>query len=507
MRSKLIVLLTMIAMLAMVLPSVTAQDGGIELVAIGSYASGAGEGAAEISAYDAGSQTLIVTNGATSTLDFISLADPANPELIVELDLEEFGGAANSVDVYNGVAAVTIDGAEASDPGSLLFFNVAGEFLTSVEVGVVPDMVTFTPDGSTLLVANEAEPNDDYSIDPEGSISIVDFSGGVEGLSQDSVITAGFEAFNDNVPEGVRVFGPDATVAQDLEPEYIAVSPDGATAYAVLQENNAVAVVDVASAEVTAIVPLGFKDHSVEGNGFDASNEDGAINIQTWPTLGMYQPDAIYAIEIDGAVYLLTANEGDSRDYDGYSEETRVADLPLDPDAFPNAEELQMESNLGRLNTTTANGDTDGDGDFDLIYSYGARSFTVWGADGSLIFDSGDEFEQIFAEIAPERFNSQGDAESFDNRSDDKGPEPEGIVAGFVNDVPYAFIGLERIGGVLVYDLTDPTAPTFVTYAFNEGDIAPEGLVFISADESPNGNPLLVVTNEVSGTVTVFEVQ
>ncbi|MEO1590445.1 MAG: choice-of-anchor I family protein, partial [Cyanobacteria bacterium J06632_22] len=309
----------------------------------------------------------------------------------------------------------------------------------------------------------------------------------------------------------VRIFGEGpngpSTASQDLEPEYIAVSEDGLTAFVALQENNALGILDLTTETFTAVVSLGFKDHSVEGNGFDASNRDGGINIQTHPTLGMYQPDAIATYTVDGETYVVTANEGDARDYDGFSEEVRVKDLTLDPTAYPNAAELQDDANLGRLKTTTALGDTDGDGDVDQIYSYGARSFSIWDAAGNLVFDSGDDFEQIIAADFPEVFNiNDGDPEEFDERSDDKGPEPEGITIGVFDGRTLAFIGLERSGGVMVYDISNPTAPKFLTYEPSfSGDVSPEGLIYISEDDSPNGAALLVVTNEESNTFSVYQ--
>jgi hypothetical protein len=405
-------------------------------------------------------------------------------------------------------------------------YNTNGVFQRSVPAGVLPDMLTFTPDKRYILAANEGEPNDDYDIDPEGSITVID-------TSDFSARQAVFNAFDAGVKDGVRVFGPGASVSQDLEPEYIAVSSDSKTAYVALQENNAIAVVDIESAKVLDVLPLGTKDHSVEGNGFDASNRDDAIDIKTQPTKGLFQPDAISIVEKDGRTFILTANEGDARDYDGFSEEARVKDLTLDPTAFPNAAELQQNENLGRLNTTTTLGDTDGDGDFDEIYSYGARSFSVFEVtnDGSgpqltQVFDSGDQLEQITAQLLPNDFNSTNDEnDSFDARSDDKGPEPEGITIGTIGDRTFAFIGLERIGGVMVYDITDPTNPVFQSYGNTRdfglteilladgsidpavGDLGPEGLLFIPAEDSPNGLDLLVVANEVSGSTRIFSVQ
>jgi len=268
---------------------------------------------------------------------------------------------------------------------------------------------------------------------------------------------------------------------------------------------------------------------NIDGNGLDASDEDGEINIDNWPVQGMYQPDAIASYEVNGETFLITANEGDSRDYEGFSEEARVADLELDPTAFPNAAALQAEEALGRLTVSTVNGDTDGDGDFDQLNAFGGRSFSIRDAQGNLVYDSGDDFEQITAALLPESFNSDNsENNSFDSRSDDKGPEPEGVTTGVIVDRTYAFIGLERIGGVMTYDVTDPTRPTFVQYINNRdfsvefdpeaaaageseawraaGNLGPEGLTFIAAEDSPNGNPLLVTANEVSGTTSIFEI-
>ena len=286
------------------------------------------------------------------------------------------------------------------------------------------------------LTANEGEPDDDYIIDPEGSVSIIKIKkGGAAKLKQKNVKTASFAPFNsikdDLVAAGVRIFGPGASVAKDLEPEFLTVDKGSKTAWVTLQENNAIAEIDIKKAKVKKIFALGTKDHSVVGNGLDASNKDDEINIAPWPVHGLYQPDSIASYQVKGVTYLVTANEGDARDYDGFSEEARVKDLVLDPTAFPDAATLQLEENLGRLKTTTADGDTDGDGDFDELFSYGARSFSIWTTDGDLVFDSGDEFEATTAFKFPFDFNSTNDEnDSFDNRSDDKGPEPEGVVLG-----------------------------------------------------------------------------
>jgi hypothetical protein len=405
------------------------------------------------------------------------------------------------------------------DPGSVVFFDAFGNFLNSVPVGALPDMLTFTPNGRYVLVANEAEPNDDYTVDPEGSVSIIDLGRGVK---RAIVRTADFTQFNGQEDElrdeGIRIFGPGATAAQDLEPEFITISKNSRKAFVTLQENNAVAVVDVKGAEVIDLFSLGVKDHSLAENGLDASNRDDAINITTWPVMGMFQPDAIASFSKGGNTYLVTANEGDARDYDGFSEEVRVKDITLDQDAFDrDVDKLQEDENLGRLKVTNTM-ETNDKGDFTKLFSYGSRSFSIWDEEGILIFDSQDDFERITANLLPADFNStDNENDSFDNRSDDKGPEPEGVVTARIRGRHYAFIGLERIGGIMVYNVSNPTSPEFVQYintrdfsgdpeAGTAGDLAPEGLLYIKRAFSPNKKDLLVVAYEVSGSITIFQI-
>jgi len=499
----------------------------VSLAALGQHQTGVfAEGAAEIVAFDAGTQRVFKTNAQAATVDVLDISNPSNPVLVHTIDATALGASANSVAVNKGVVAVAIEAVNKQDPGVVAFYNASTlSLIKSVPVGALPDMLTFTPNGRTVLVANEGEPNDDYTVDPEGSVSIIDLG---RGVANATVRTADFKAFNGMEAElrakGVRIFGPGATAAQDFEPEYIALSDNSRHAWVSLQEANAFALIDVRQAKVLEIQPLGYKDHSKNKNRLDASDRDGRINIAKWPVKGMYQPDAIASYNFRGDTFIVTANEGDSRDYDGYSEEARVKDLTLDPTAFPNAAELQKDENMGRLRTTLANGDTDGDGDVDEIYSFGARSFSIRNSRGELVFDSGADFEKIIKDRLKSKFNSNHEQNgSFDNRSDDKGPEPEGVVLGTIRNQVFAFIGLERIGGIMIYDVTDPYHATFVDYINNRdfsvdtrlpdgsvnpavGDLGPEGLVFVPAGRSPNKKPLLVVGSEVSGTTTVFQV-
>lgn len=892
---------------------------------LGAYRTGIFDASAtEAIAFDAASRRAFVTNAAASTLEILDLSDPAVPQLVASLDVTPWGGDPRSVDAHDGLVAVAVGAERKTDPGTVLLLDVNGTVLAALEVGPLPDMLTFTPDGSKLVVANEGEPNDDYTRDPEGSVSIISLARGVEALSQQDVTTARFGAFNDlPLDPSIRIFGPGATVAQDLEPEYVAVSPDSTTAWVTLQENNALAVIDLVAGRATALLPLGYKDHSRpfvldlrdypfaalpvlgqtpagqelklggfsglwfdgadpesgaliflthtdrgpnadgvdvnddghedrpfalpdfqpqvvrlaldpasgtatvleqmgltradgtpltglpnlpaddspvdllgqplpydplgidpeaiaraadgslwladeyrpslyhftaagalieryvpqgandneqglllgkealpevlrlyrnnrgfealvfegsilyafmqspldnptsphEANGkastlvriiafdtvaeetvgeylyrleggevdklgdavglgnseflvlerddvlgpeaqkfifrislagatnlhgreetlpvgpgqglelqsvaglgaagirpvhkqlyvdltaagytqadklegmalvdgqtialindddfgligsfdpatgaldpnpiaspsllsiltlkptsLDAGDRDGGYRPVNPPVLGMFQPDGIAAWDAQGETWLVTANEGEARDFNGFSEEIRVEDLLLDLEDFPDAGALLRREALGRLRTTTVGSDINGDGLADRLFAYGARSFSIWDAQGTLVWDSGDDFERITAQLLPAFFNADSAESEADTRSDDKGPEPEAVAVGRVGETTYAFIGMERIGGIFVYDVSNPFAPAFVTYATTRdfggnpaqdsaGDLAPEGIRFVSAEQSPSGEPLLLVAHETSGSVAVFAVR
>jgi hypothetical protein len=950
------------------------------------YATGVfDEGAAEIVAFDKANARLFFTNANANKVTVLDISNPQNPVFVQDIELSSYGAGVNSVAVFENIVAVAVEADPKQGPGSVVFFDTDGNFLNSVTVGALPDMVAFTHDGTKVLSANEGEPDDDYLVDPEGSVSIIDIGGGVASAIVTNVT---FGDYNDKKAslqnKGVRIFGPDASVAQDLEPEYLTITPDNSRAYVGLQENNALAVINIAEGTVEDILPLGYKDHmsgtptlrefklnelvdlpalgvpvidgveqdtvflsgfsglyfdanestdtkyvfyaipdrgpnegavsadnvfspdspdlepftnlrpfklpdyqariarfeidvengtatladqiflnrvddfdeakpitgrgnvisfdetpvriskiysdtttvftdadyvdttgttwmgyrelqfdtyggdfegilrdengnfwmcdeyrpsiyqfSPEGTlikrlvpegtgeltvealgfafsgaygeevlpevyskrranrgfeaiaydqeagivyafiqspvetpdratirnnsdvirilgvnvaegtvaseyvyllernrdagignrvdkigdavyigngkflilerdssqpgddtgqkyvyeiditpatnlradanltaladkaestgaddktlemmtaddlaaagirpafkrkvvnlptlgyqpsdkaegiallpdgsiavlndndfgtagagrsdisslgiisfddhyGFDASDSDEGINITNHPTLGMFQPDALASFSINGKSYIVSANEGDARDYDGFSEEVRVFDLPLSIMDFPNFVDIFEDSNLGRLRTTSANGNLDGEFGFNRLFSYGARSFSIWDEVGNLVYDSGDELERVTAEYENGLyFNSNNDDnDSFDSRSDDKGPEPEAVELGMMGDIMYGFIGLERVGGIMVYNMSDPLNPQFVSYINNRNfafdaesaealDLGVEDIVFISAEDSPVAVPLVVTSNEVSGTVSIFSI-
>jgi Esterase-like activity of phytase/Secretion system C-terminal sorting domain len=478
---------------------------------------------AEIIAYDKASKRLYALNSIQNRLAIWNFTDPSLPTYFKNVDLAPYGAGGNSVAVYNGTVACAVQGSTTADNGKVVFFNANGDFLSSVNVGNLPDMVIFTPDGTKAITANEGEPSDDYLTDPEGSVSVIDLAPGAANLTDANVTTINFNAYDGQIASlrasGVRIFGPNASVSQDLEPEYVCLSPDGQSILVTCQENNAVVSINLATLQITGILPLGTIDRSLIGNALDASDRSLNTYFAKWDNLvGMYQPDAIECFTVGGTTYAISANEGDARAYTGFSEEVRVSNLTLDPTAFPNASFLKKDELLGRLRCTNATGDTDGDGDIDKIHAFGGRSFSIWNVGtGALVWDSGDDLEQITAAdpIYGPVFNANGTSNTRKDRSDDKGPEPEGVAIGTIEGVTYGFIALERIGGVAMYDLSDPASPKFVQYINNRstsgtavtGDIGPEGLKFIAKADSPNGRDLLVVANEVSGTLTIYEVK
>ena len=483
---------------------------------LGTYSTGLfDEGAAEVVDYDPATRRAFFVNADAGEVQALDLSDPASPTLAFTID--DFAGTPNSVAVSGAFVAVAVEAPVSTDPGEVRFYQTDGTFVQAVTVGALPDAVAFSETGQFVVVANEGEPDD--GVDPEGSVSIID-------VQNMTLSTVGFADFNEDGPrfgelDGSVLLDPNAaSVAQDFEPEYVATV--GTTAFVTLQEANAVAEIDLPTGTLTGIYGLGLKDYGAAGNGIDPSDRDGGVDIRTVPVLGARQPDAIAAFEEGGVVYFVTANEGDARDGD----EERVGNLTLDPTAFPDAAALQEDENLGRLEVRPSAGDTDGDGDQDRLVAFGGRSVTVYRATGGgaeVVFDSGDAFEQVTAQRFPGDFNSDNDEnDSFDSRSDAKGPEPEAVTLGVVDGRRYAFVGLERIGGVVTYDLTDPAAPVLVGYVNNRdfsveaevggmtnpavGDLGPEGLAFVSAADSPTGAPLLIVANEVSGTVTTYAV-
>ena len=539
----------------------------LDLIPLGTYNGLGGLGASEIVAFDSVSKQLFINNGALNRIDIVDVENPATPTLVRSVDMGVYGRGVQSVTVGDGIVAAAVDvapvvssdGRQTASNGLVVLMDTTGRVLRNVAVGTLPDHVSFTPDKKTILVAGEGEPicslenaatpsptleaKDPALVsDANGTVSLIDVS---NGATSATVTTLDFSAFDKTalLAEDVRVFFTGSSAAQDLEPEYITTNAAGTRAYVTLQEANAIAVVDLVNKTILDVASLGYKDWGAAGLLIDTSDKDGTgdtamSNLQSYsgvPLKGMYMPDTIASMQKGGETFLLTANEGDDREYTCFAEKVRAGDASLSNNWTNGtvSSSLKVNGKLARLNTTNA---FPTKAAFDAIYTYGGRSFSIWNSSGELVWDSGSQLEEIIARDYPAAFNSdssdsaasallmvQGQAARMDGRSDDKGPEPEALAVGTIGTQTFAFVGLERAGGIMVYDVSNPEAPSFVRYknAALEGlalspannttpgsyDVSPEGIVFVPAAASPNSKPMLIVANELSGTTTMYEVR
>jgi len=491
----------------------------IELNYIGSFdPSGSSSSTCEIVVHDTASQRLFTTSAVAGFLDIIDFSNPTTPSVITSVNINPYGGV-TSVAVKNGIVAVASPNADETLNGSVLFFDTNGTFLKQVSVGALPDMITFSPDGTKVMTANEGQPNVDYSVDPEGSVSIIDISGGIATLSQSNVTTLLFTAYNAQeaalIASGVRKLKLTSTLSQDFEPEYITISSDSQKAWITLQENNAIAEINLTSNTISDIWALGTKDISLPGNGFDVSDNNGQVLIANWPIQAFFIPDGVASYTVAGTTYLVTANEGDEKEYGTFTERVAVGAVTytLDATNFPNASVLKQNHNLGRFRVTNLNGNTDADAEFETINCVGTRSFSIFNtATKQIVFDSGDDFERYTAANLPTLFNADHENNTPKGRSRAKGPEPEGVTIAQIATETFAFVSLERVGGVMVYNITNPNNPVFVDYKNSRstsaysGDHGPEGITYIAPSNSPTGKGYILVANEISGTITIYEV-
>lgn len=542
----------------------------LDIKLIGRYTAPGGETAAEIVVYNKFNQKAYAINGAESSLDILNLARLKSPaqddSTVTEITYEkrvyltDIGLAAAENDMTSVAVSPTGDYIALAVPGKytmnsaittakkgkIILLTPDGRLAGTFEAGYLPDMVTFTPDGKKVLAANEGEPTLNYLDDPQGSVTVIDIA---QGLDKAVVTQVGFdklgaEAFDANVrffPKGQAALTA-IDRAKDLEPEYIAVEPDSSYAYVTLQENNAIARLNLRTLTMEHVYGLGYKDYSLPQNKMDVSDKDGKINIANWPVFGMYQPDGMSLFQKNGKTYLVTANEGDTRAYVDesvspsvtyYNEEVTVKDIAskikLDRSKYQGYTEEQWNAldlagmmtdtkKLGGLTVTSSTYTVTGAAYYDALYAFGGRSFSIWDAanlGAGPVYDSGSGFEDVIAAgpFAP-YFNMNQTKTKLDGRSTKKGPEPEGAAYGTVGGKQYAFIGLERMSGIMAYDVTNPLQPVFATYSRepvtpnNPGmDIGPEGLSFVPAADSPTGQALLLAGNETSGTVSIYEVK
>ena len=466
-------------------------------------------GVAEIVAYNGDNGKAYVVDGQDSVLDVFDVNADGSFGTAVSVDIaalmaEEdadfvYGDMTSvAVDTVNDRVAVALQDSDYAANGRVAVLNYDNEIVAVYETGVQPDMITFAADGRYILTANEGEPRMGYgdgTVDPEGSVTVIDTQ------SAGSVKTAGFSAYDsaELAAAGVifnRVDGEILSAARDLEPEYIAVN--GTAAYVSLQEANAIAVLDIGQGAFTGVYPLGFKDYSLSVNAIDLNDADGDYAPKTYnDTYGVYMPDGIAVYEAGGKTYLLTANEGDAREWGDFTDEEKRT--LTSADGTVTAEDVRVLDNTRKAGIGEGN------------YLYGARSFSVFSveADGlRLVFDSANDFEAKTWEYLPEFYNASNDDADPESRTAKKGTEPEAVAVAEIGGKTYAFVALERIGGIMVYDVTDPADAQYVNYVntrdFNgptEGDVAPEGLAFAEKE----GAVYLLAAFEVSGTVAAYE--
>lgn len=507
-------------------------------------------GVMEIVAYNQATEWAYAINGQSGKLAAIPLAGltaGAHVEALTgtEIDVKALVEAEDSTFQYGDMTSVAISpdsttlaaalqAQGSNDAGRVALFTCEEDGTLTlealVETGAQPDMVTFAGDG-VVLTADEGEPREGYGeniADPKGSVTVVD----VEAQESTVVDFSAFDSQRDQLAEDGIVLKKGSAPSVDLEPEYIAVS--GGKAYVTLQENNAIAVLDIESQAFEGVYSAGFEDHSTTA--IDLDKKDDAYDPQTYESLlGIRMPDGIAAFTVEGTTYLVTANEGDAREWGDedqgtfyLSEDERDfgEEGVTSPTGAITAENSGLEGKVVFFKTE------DFDGlDPEKDYVFGGRSFTVFQAtENGLeeVFTSGDDFEALTAQYVPEYFNASNDNAVLDDRSGKKGPEAESVTVGTVDGKTYAFVALERTGGVMAYDVTDPEAITFVNYVNTRdfgttvegseeyedgeldkwvtgGDVAPEGLLFLDAASSPNGGPLLLAACEVSGTVAVYQ--
>lgn len=500
------------------------ETSSVKAKLIARYNSGAQSadgGSAEITAYNPVNRFAYSVNGVKGTLDCIDMRNLENGTSVAALAGTELKAAKLAENSGNGFVygdltsvAVSPDGktlvvamqdADYTKSGRVLFFDCHEDgsltYAGIAVTGVQPDMVVFSEDGSAVLTADEGEPRQGYTapgaVDPKGSVTVID-------AASKNAVTVTFDAFDarrDELVSAGVVLKKNTAPSVDLEPEYIAVS--GSMAYVALQEANAVAVLNIRAKQFENVFSLGFEDHSKVA--IDLNKSDGVYAPETYEKIkGIRMPDGISVATISGQTYLLTANEGDSRAWP-VGIETDVNEIK---DKASPVNGIKPGGKVTWFDVSQYDGLEDG-----TDYIFGGRSFTMFRVtDTGLeeIYDSGSDFERITAEVLPGYFNCSNDTIEVEDRSGKKGPEPENVTVGTVSGRTYAFVGLERIGGVMIYDITDPAAVTFKNY-FNSrnysqdiyDDVSPEGVLFVGADKNSAGVPIIIASNEVSGTVSV----
>jgi len=504
-----------------------------------------GEGSGEIATFHPGSKRIFATNGVKNAIDIFDISNVAAPKKVGSLSLSPYGNDVTSVaagrDVVVAAVLVTetfsATGAPSTPNGKLVVFDTNGKVLSSPDIlGVLPDSVTFAPNGTTALVAIEGQPvcakddpattakeDTDYSkaSDPEGGVSIVDLTNPAAPV----VKFAGFKQFNvaQMKAKGIAVSSVVNNVAKDFEPEFI-TAVDNKYAYVTIQEANAIGKLDIEAASFESVTRAFESKLSVIAR--DTSDRDSGAGPRNYANVvGASQPDAIASFKVGSGHYFVTANEGDAREYTCLNDDQRGSSLKVDSRRFPNWSTLSASAALGRAKVNPTIGDRDGDGDIDTIHLRGSNSMTMY-RNGIALWDSGELLDQIqikaFGVANINGSHSLSSDKSTMNyvgqdRSDDKGSEPEGVAVGMVGNTRVAILGLERMTALAVFDITQPRSPVFqewlqmlpakATPAKDVKHWSPEGIVFVSADKSPSGKALIITSYELSGSISIHQIE
>ena len=522
-----------------------ANEAAVKVTEISSITSGDGEGSAEIATFHAGSKRVFATNGVKNTIDIFDISDVSNPKKVGSVALSPYGNDVTSVAAGKDVVVAVVNvadkfsatGVPTTTNGKIVVFDTNGKVLSSPDVlGVLPDSVSFAPNGTTALVAIEAQPvcakddpataakeDTDYTkaSDPVGGVTVVDLSN----PSAPVLRFAGFDQFtvSEMRAKGIAVSSVVNNVSKDFEPEFVS-AVDNNYAYVTIQEANAIGKLNIQSATFESITRA-FESR-VATVARDTSDRDSSAGPRNYRNVvGASQPDAIAGFKLGSGHYFVTANEGDAREYTCLNDDLRASALKVDTKRFPDWKTLSGNAALGRAKVNPTIGDKDGDGDIDTIHLRGSNSMTMY-RNGIAIWDSADLLDQIQTQAFGVANINGSHSLSADkatmnyvgqDRSDDKGGEPEGVAVGMIGDRRIAVLGLERMSALAVFDITQPGSPVFLewlqmlpTKATPAKDVKywpPEGIVFVPANKSPSGKALIITSYELSGSLSIHQME
>ena len=522
-----------------------ANGATVKITEISSITSGDGEGSAEIGTFHAASKRIFATNGVKNTIDIFDISDVANPKKVGSVSLSPYGNDVTSVAAGRDVVVAVVNvadkfsatGVPTTTNGKIVVFDTNGKVLSSPDVlGVLPDSVSFAPDGTTALVAIEGQPvcakddpataakeDTDYSkaSDPVGGVTVVDLSNPAAPVLR----FAGFDQFTVAAmkAKGIAVSPVVNTVSKDFEPEFVS-AVDNTYAFVTIQEANAIGKLNIRTATFENVTRA--FESKLESVARDTSDRDAGAGPRNYKrVVGASQPDAIAAFKSGAGQYYVTANEGDAREYTCLNDDLRASALKVDPRRFPDWKAWSANAALGRAKVNPTNGDLDGDGDIDNIHLRGTNSMTIYRS-GSVFWDSGELLDQIQTQAfgvaninGSHSLSSDKSTMNYvgQDRSDDKGSEPEGVAVGMVGDRRIAVLGLERMTALVVFDITEPRKPIFQewiqmlpTKATPAKDVkhwSPEGIVFVPAENSPSGKALIITSYELSGSLSIHQIE